>query len=212
MSKKTTETVIAYKGFDKNLRCRGYQYAIGQTFTHDGPVKQCESGFHACQNPLDVLDFYGLEDGNRFARVTLGGKIDRSDDRKWAAEEITVTAELKLPDLIADAIKFVRDACGKGVDGAQSASGDYSQLAASGDYSKLAASGDSSQLEISGANSAAAAVGACSSVKAAAGCPVAICEYDATGTPIGFATGIAGKGGVPADTWLIAKDGKLVAA
>ncbi len=293
MNTKTTETVIAYKSFDKNLRCRGYQYAIGETFTHDGPVKQCESGFHACQNPLDVLDYYGLEDGNRFARVTLGGKIDRSDDRKWAAAEITVTAELKLPDLIADAIKFVRDACGKGAEGVQAASGDssqlaasgyssqlaasgnYSQLAASGNYSKLAASGNSSQLaasgnssqlaasgyssklaasgnysqlaasgdysrlaasgnysslaasgnssqlaasgyysqlEISGAKSAAAAVGPGSRVKAAAGCPVAICEYDADYNPISFATGIAGQDGVPADTWLIAVSGKLVAA
>ncbi|MBS4048085.1 MAG: hypothetical protein KG075_17195 [Alphaproteobacteria bacterium] len=290
---KTTETVIAYKGFDKNLQCRGYQYKIGETFTHDGPVKQCESGFHACQNPLDVLDHYGLGDGNRFARVILGGKIDRSDDRKWASAEITITAELKLPDLIADAIKFVRDACGKGAEGVQAASGDYSklaasgyysqlaasgyssklaasgyssqlaasgdysqlaasgyssklaasgyssqlaasgdysqlaasgyssklaasgyssQLAASGDYSKLAASGDSSKLEISGAKSAAAAVGYNSRVKAAAGCPVAICEYDADYNPISFATGIAGQDGVPADTWLIAVSGKLVAA
>ena len=200
---KTTETVIAYKGFDKNLQCRGYQYKIGETFTHDGPVKQCESGFHACQNPLDVLDHYGLGDGNRFARVILGGKIDRSDDRKWASAEITITAELKLPDLIADAIKFVRDACGKGAEGVQ---------AASGDYSKLAASGDSSKLEISGAKSAAAAVGYNSRVKAAAGCPVAICEYDADYNPISFATGIAGQDGVPADTWLIAVSGKLVAA
>lgn len=152
------------------------------------------------------------------------------------------------PDLIADAIKFVRDACGKAVEGVQAASGHSSRLAASGDssrlaasghssqlaasgyysklaasgessrlaasgyYSRLAASGDYSQLKISGAKSAAAAVGYNSRVRAAAGCPVAICEYDANGNPIGFATGIAGQDGVPADTWLIAVGGKLVAA
>jgi hypothetical protein len=92
------------------------------------------------------------------------------------------------------------------------ASGYYSKLAASGDYSKLAASGDSSQLEIKGTKSAAATVGPNSTVRAVAGTPLAICEYDSNGAPVGFATGVAGKGGVPADTWLIAKDGKLVPA
>jgi hypothetical protein len=49
-------------------------------------------------------------------------------------------------------------------------------------------------------------------IRAVAGTPIAICEYDRNGKPVGFATGIAGEDGVPADTWLIAKYGKLVAA
>lgn len=158
----------AYKGFDANLQCRGYQYAVGETYIHTGAAKQCGSGFHVCQNPLDVLDFYGLENGNRFAKVTVRGEVDRSDNKKWAAAELSVIVELKLPDLIADAI--------------------------------------------TGAKSVAATVGQGSLVKAVAGTPIAICEYYIGGEPIGFATGIAGVDGVPADTWLIAKGGKLVAS
>jgi hypothetical protein len=255
--------VTAYKGFDKNLQCRGYQYEVGKTYTHTGKVVQCESGFHACQNPLDVLDYYHIGDGNRFAKVTLSGKIDRSDDRKWAAGVITIDVELRLPNLIADAVKWIMAACkgagtvdtgdysqlaasgnssklaasgnssklaasgyssqlaASGYSSQLAASGDYSQLAASGNSSKLAASGNSSklaasgnssQLEVTGAKSAAAAVGNHSRIKAAHGTPIAVCEYDNNGAPVRFVTGITGVDGVPADTWLKAKNGNLVEA
>jgi hypothetical protein len=271
-AKAPSETFTAYKGFDKNLQCRGFQYEVGRSYTHTGKVVQCKSGFHVCQNPLDVLDFYELGGGNRFAKVTVGGKVDRSDDKKWAAAELTVNVELKLPDLISEAIRWIMDTCkgagtvdtgnfsqlaasgdfsqlaasgnssklaasgdfsklaasgdfsklaasgnfsqlaASGNSSQLAASGDFSKLAASGDSSKLAASGDFSKLEASGAKSAAAAVGLDSRVKASTGTPVAICEYNSSYEPIGFATGVAGKDGVPADTWLIAKGGKLVAA
>ena len=41
-------SLIAYKAFDENMQCRGYQYAVGETYTHDGRVEMCSSGFHAC--------------------------------------------------------------------------------------------------------------------------------------------------------------------
>ena len=156
------QTFTAYKGFDSNFACRGFQYEVGKTFTHEGPVVQCQSGFHVCQNPLDVLDFYSLigDDGksNRFARVTIGGEVDRSNDKKWAAARLTIDAELALPALIGDAIKFVM-ALAKSDANVQAASGNYSQLAASGNYSKLAASGNSSKLAASGNYSQLAASG-----------------------------------------------------
>lgn len=219
------ETFVAFKGFNSDLTCNGgdkpFQYEIGQTYEHKGRVVQCASGFHACQSPLDVLDYYPLvaADGalNRFARVTLGGKNDRSDDKKWVAAELTVDVELTIPEFIKSAVEWIMSAAKAGNVVSKrggdklAASGYSSQLAASGDSSQLAASGNASQLEITGGKSAAAAVGPGSIVKAVAGTPVAICEYDSDGSPIGFATGIAGQDGVPTDTWLIAKSGKLVA-
>jgi hypothetical protein len=235
---KAKNAIVAWKGFSKELSCNGYQFEIGKSYAHEGTVKACASGFHACTNPFDVWSYYPLGDDNRFCRVQLSGKTDtHKGDSKIAAETIFIETEVNLGEMIKAGIDHllaeaktdgaIQAASGyysrlaaSGDSSQLAASGHYSQLAASGHSSRLAASGDSSRLaasgyssrlEITGEKSAAAAVGNGSTVKAKSGTPVAICEYDHNGKPIGFATGIAGADGVPADTWLVAKGGKLVA-
>ncbi len=232
-TKAATEVFEAYKGFDSNLSCRGYQYEVGKTFRHNGIVAQCISGFHVCQNPLDILEFYPLigDNGtlNRFGRVTVGGKIDRSSAKKWAAAELTVAVELSLPTLIADAVKFIMvsangsssqlaasgDSSKLAVSGFSSqlaASGDYSQLAASGNCSKIAASGNCSQLAASGFSSAIAASGYNST--ATAGKDGAICLAYWDGARPRFAIGYVGEDGIEAGVAYKADatTGKLVRA
>ena len=164
------EVITAFKGFDKNLQCRGYQFEIGKTHTHEGEVEACSSGFHSCENPLDVLNYYPLisDDGslNRFASVKASGTISRHDeDSKIASASLLVEVELKLPEFISAAVNWIKAAC---TTEETAASGDYSklaasgrssQLAASGHYSQLAASGDSSKLAASGNSSKLAASG-----------------------------------------------------
>jgi hypothetical protein len=141
--------ITAFKALDANFRCRGFQFEVGKTYTHDGDVEICSSGFHACQNPLDVLNYYDLTTA-RFAVVEQSGKTAKhGDDSKIASASITIAAELKLSEFVTRAVKWVIDNCKSG-DDVQAASGDYAQLAASGDYAKLAASGDSAQLAASG--------------------------------------------------------------
>ena len=66
--------IISYKGFDENLCCRGFQYEIGKEYVHEGEVECCSSGFHACTNPFDVLDYYDANGKNRFCYEIRAGK------------------------------------------------------------------------------------------------------------------------------------------
>ena len=163
------EVITAFKGFDKNLQCRGYQFEIGKTHTHEGEVEACSSGFHSCENPLDVLNYYPLisDDGslNRFASVKASGTISRHDeDSKIASASLLVEVELKLPEFISAAVNWIKAAC---TTEETAASGDYSKLAASGNSSQLAASGDYSKLAASGDSSIVCAASA--NCKASAG-------------------------------------------
>ena len=87
--------VIAYKGMESDMTCLGFQYEIGKTYKTD-KAKLCECGFHACLNPLDVLDYYSKETNSRYFKVKLSGEITECDDfdTKVAATEITILEEI----------------------------------------------------------------------------------------------------------------------
>ena len=98
----------AYKGFNKDLTCRGYQYELGKEYEHDGPVEACEGGFHACEDPLDVFKYYPPA-SSRFCEVEQSGKLDRAvDDSKVASSKIKIGAELDIPGLIAAKVEYVK--------------------------------------------------------------------------------------------------------
>ena len=97
-----------YKGFDKDLKCRGYQYEEGKEYVHEGEVKACEGGFHACENPFDVFDFYAPNEFHRFCEVEGSGKEDKQD-KKSSFEKIKIVAEIGLGGLIKAGVKFCLD-------------------------------------------------------------------------------------------------------
>lgn len=99
----------AYKGFDKDLKCRGFQYEIGKEY-EEKEAKVCEKGFHACENPLDVLHYYPPCNGSRYCEVEQSGEFSkRSGDSKVASTKIKIGDELGLKGIIQAGISFVFD-------------------------------------------------------------------------------------------------------
>ena len=147
-----TEKNIAYKAFDKNMQCRGFQFEVGAHYEHNGKVEPCKSGFHACKNPLDVWNYYPIN--SRYAIVEIAGDVvDSGSDSKVACSNISIVQEITLTELINHSVKYMLNVC------YDKLAGHYSKLAASGDYSNLAASGHNSKLAASGYNSKLAASG-----------------------------------------------------
>ncbi|MBQ1574006.1 MAG: hypothetical protein IIZ78_23020 [Clostridiales bacterium] len=157
MAEETGKTVRAFKGFNKDLKCRGFQYEIGKEYEIEGDVECCDNGFHACENPFDVFGFYPIIDDegnfNRFCEVEGSGKADKKNE-KTAFSKLKVKAEIGIKGFISAFIEIVKESVK-----AEKDDSDYSQLASSGDCSKLASSGYCSKLASSGYGSQLASFG-----------------------------------------------------
>ena len=103
----TNETIVSYKGFDKNFQCRGFQFEVGKSYSVSGAIKVCENGFHGCTNPLDVWGYYtpGI---SRFAVIEQSGQTSHhEEDSKIASAEITIKVELTLPEFIKRSVDYL---------------------------------------------------------------------------------------------------------
>ena len=154
------ETVTSYKGFDAKWKCRSFQYAVGETYRHEGEVAACNAGFHACEHPLNVFSYYPPA-GSRFAIVEQSGDLSRhSDDTKIASRSITIKAEIDLPGLIRAAIEYTfKRANPVGRYGAASATGRYGAASATGYQGAASATGDYGAASATGRYGAASATG-----------------------------------------------------
>ena len=209
---KENETVTAIKGFNTDWTCRGFQYEIGQTYEHDGPVVRCaEGGFHAIEgNPLGVFKFYPPGTSN-YATVELSGKIARDEsDGKIAAGRITITAELFLPSLVQKGVDWILANISD--EKKETNTGDRSAATNTGYQSAATNTGDESAATVEGNSSVAIATGYQGRAKASAGSAIVVCERKINGKLIGIFSGIAGQGGIKPDVWYTAKDGKLIEA
>ncbi|MCK9037136.1 hypothetical protein MY932_05005 [Haemophilus influenzae] len=159
--------IIAYKGFKQDWTCRGYQYEVGKTYEHKGNVKACESGFHACEYPLDVLSYYSPA-VSKFAVVKMSGETSKdSDDTKIASAKITIETEINLPEMIKKAVEWIKgkvdwDAAKVSNTGDWSAAtntGDWSAATNTGNWSAATNTGDRSAATNTGYRSAATNTG-----------------------------------------------------
>ena len=154
--------IKAYKGFKADLTCRGFRYEVGKEYDHPGPVRVCESGFHACENPMDVLGFYPPcgENGNpnRFCEVEQSGEIDKSQSDKKCSSHIRILAEIGLDGLIKAGVKFIL-AKVNWKDKKESNTGDYSAATNTGYRSAATNTGCYSAATNTGDRSAATNTG-----------------------------------------------------
>ena len=201
--------IRAIKGFDANLKCRGFQFEIGHIYKHEGEVVACKSGFHAVPgdlHPLAVFDFYPPA-GSRFCVVEVDGQTDR-EENKIAAEILIVQQEIGLHDLAAEAVKWVMDRAT--LEGPVAVK-DNGLATASGTRGAATASGYHGAATASGYQGAAMATGYGGMVKGNDGNALFAIEREAWDGPIvSVACGIVGQDGLKPDTWYRCEGSKLV--
>ena len=146
----------AYKGFDKDLKCRRFQYEVGKEY-EEANAALCKKGFHACENPLDTFRYYRPTD-SRYCEVDVDDNGERnSTDSKVCGKHIKISAEIGLKGVINAGVRFVFDKCESATE--ENASGWSGNAAASGDSGNAAASGWSGNAAASGWRGNAAASG-----------------------------------------------------
>ena len=156
--------IKSYKGFDKNLRCRGFQYKIGGIYEMDGKIKMCNRGFHACESPFDVFDYYTMID-SRFCEVEQDGNISKWDrGTKICSSKIKIKAELKLADMINLGVEWLKEITSpekiktsikdnsSGNNAQIGSSGYGAQIGSSGYDARIGSSGNNAQIGSSGNN------------------------------------------------------------
>ncbi|EBF0446558.1 hypothetical protein DCT25_09540 [Salmonella enterica] len=215
-----TKEIVTFKGFNKDLKCSDFQFAIGETFHHDGKVEACGSGFHACEFPFDVFSYYPPAE-SRYAETISFGITDREEggDTKIASSSITIKDELTLPQFIQRGIEWIWSKIDKSLE-QQIISGDRSAATNTGDRSaatntgyRSAATntGDWSAAEVSGSQSVAASLGIEGKARASEGGAIVLCYRDEDGELIHIRASKVGENGIMPDTWYqLDEDGEFV--
>ena len=213
----------AFKGFDKNLQCRGLQYEIGGTQEVDS-AKLCYHGLHACEAPLDVFNYYAPGDGSRYCVVEMDGvSEERGDDSKRVAKKLTVGAEIGIPGLVKAHIEYVKaHTTMEHTDPKAATAGNFG--AATAGYRGAATAGNSGAAT-AGDGGAATAKGSVSvgkngcglvrgngvKIKGGFGAVLVICEENEDNWDIKeWLAFVVDGADIKADTWYKLVDGKLV--
>ena len=217
------EKVIAYKGFNKDLTCRGFQYEVGKEYTEE-KVSICNRGFHACENPFDVLNFYGDVLNNRFCKVEQSGQIEKGNN-KQASSKIKVVAEIGFAGLfkagvewikeITNPMRVIEETSGGNDKNKIGSSGNYAQIGSSGDSAKIGSSGYSAQIDSAGEDSVICCAGGNSVVRAKKGSWITLSEWRFSeekkrDVPICVKTEYVDGEKIKEDTWYKLDNGNFV--
>ena len=220
-----------YKGTDKDMKCRGFQYKLGETAVFDGEPHLCKAGLHACEQPIDVLNHYA-PNASRYFEADAEEVTDEreSDDSKIVAKKMTLKAEIGVPGLVKAQIEYIKNQIGfedaikranagkknhaTGDWGAASATGYQGAASATGYRGAASATGDQGAASATGKAGVALAAGYECKAMGALGC--AICcvergEWDGEAHPIIAVKAMIVDGEkIKADTWYRLQNGEFV--
>ena len=199
-----------FKGFDKDLKCRDFQYEIGKEYTEE-KADICNCGFHACKFPMDVFGYYSPSD-SRYCEVDLEANNQLSNDSKRVGKKISVKAEIGIAGIIKAGVEYIKEQVNWEDDKATN-TGNYSAATNTGYHSAATNTGDRSAAIVEGKESIALATGIKSKAKGKIGCFIVLaewkeinCEYHLIDVK---SAKVDGKN-IKEDTFYTLKDGKFV--
>ena len=188
-----------YKGFEPGLICRGKQYAENTVFEEE-EAEICSYGMHFCENPFDVLDYYGFindtGDFNEFAEVEALDEVKTDNNRKFCTKKLKIGAKLSISKFINACVDFAIEKTSTCIadnkissgDSAQigssgnsaqiGSSGNFAQIGSSGNFAQIGSSGNSAQIGSSGKDCVICCAGHNSAVKAKKGSWITLAEWE----------------------------------
>ena len=196
-----------YKGFDKNLKCRGFQYEIGKEY-EEKTADICHKGFHACENPMDVFGYYNPAD-SRYCEVDLDTNEQTEEDSKRVGKKIKIETEIGLSGLIQAGVKFILEK----VDfksAKENNTGTQSAATNTGTQSAATNTGYQSAATVGGAESIAVVTGYGSKAKGAVGCWLVLTERDEKMHILGVQAVCVDGETIKADTFYMLKNGAII--
>ena len=145
-----------YKGFEPGLICRGKQYAENTVFEEE-EAEICSCGMHFCENPFDVLGYYGFTndngDFNEFAEVEALDEVKTDDNRKFCTKKLKIGAKLSISKFINACVDFAIEKTSTCIADNKISSGDFAQIGSSGNSAKIGSSGKDCVICCAGHNS-----------------------------------------------------------
>ena len=231
--KKEKVYMNGFKGFDKDLKCRGKQYMENSVAEEDDAII-CNKGIHFCKDPADVLDYYPMLDNdcnfNEFRKIQALDKCSTDDGKKFVTKKIKLAGKLSFMDLINLSVNFncenIIDKCNSennNNDSAQIGSSGYSakigssgysaKIGSSGDYAQIGSSGDYAQINSTGKYSVIMCAGHNSKAKGKIGSWITLSEWAIENRywkPICVKTEYIDGEHIKEDTWYYLKNGEFI--
>lgn len=175
-----------YKGTDRQMKCRGMQYTLGETAVFDGEPHLCKAGLHACEQPIDVLNHYA-PNASRYFEADAEEVTDEreSDDSKIVAKKMTLKAEIGVPGLVKAQIEYAKNQIG--FEDAIKRANAEKENHATGDQGAASATGNRGAASATGKAGVALAAGYECKAMGALGCAICCVErgkWDGEAHPI----------------------------